>query len=95
MVALATFQPASTGGSASITAPAASAQASSSAWSMNDPHLLFVFSQMEMALGDVNSAVELADRAASLGRDKKETVAPQPRAIDEDCPLSKQTSGRS
>ncbi|MGH9531564.1 MAG: hypothetical protein ACRD2Q_04175 [Terriglobales bacterium] len=43
----------------------------------------------------MNSAVELADRAASLGRDKKETVAPQPRAIDEDCPLSKQTNGRS
>ncbi len=95
VVALATFQPATTVGNAPMAAPAASSQASSSAWSVNDPHLLFVFSQMEMALGDVNSAVELADRAASMRRDKKEVVAPKPRAIDEDCPLSKQTSGRS
>jgi hypothetical protein len=94
VVALATFQPANNLGGAPIAAPAAS-EAFSSAWSVNDPHLLFVFSQMEMAMGDVNSAVELADRAASLGREKKEAVQPQPRAIDEDCPLSKQTSGRS
>ena len=93
VVTLATLQPADGVGNAPMVAPTAVSQPSSSAWSVNDPHLLFVFSQMEMALGDVNSAVELADRAASMGR--KETVAPQPRAIDKDCPLSKQTSGRT
>jgi len=92
VVTLATLQPADGVGNAPIVAPAASSPAASSAWSVNDPHLLFVFSQMEMALGDVNSAVELADRAAAMGRE--ETVAPQPRAIDKECP-SKQTSGRS
>jgi hypothetical protein len=93
VVALATFQPAAPAGTAA--APAASTTASSSAWTVNDPHLLFVFSQMEMALGDVNSAVELADRAAALGRGRKEAAPQQPRATDEDCPFSKQTSGRS
>jgi hypothetical protein len=95
VVTLATLQPADGVGNATMVAPAASSPAAGSAWSVNDPHLLFVFSQMEMALGDVNTAVELADRAASMGRDKKEAIAPQPRAIDKDCPLSKQTSGRS
>ncbi|MGH9555055.1 MAG: hypothetical protein ACRD2Y_04450 [Terriglobales bacterium] len=95
VVALATFQPVTSVETASVAVPAASTQASGNAWSVNDPHLLFVFSQMEMAMGDVNSAVELADRAASLGRVRKETAAPQPRAIDEDCPLPKQASGRS
>lgn len=95
VVALATLQPASSAGPASMASPAAPPPASSSAWSVNDPHLLFLFSQMEMALGDVNSAVELADRAAALGRGKKEAAAPQPRAIDEDCLVSKQPGGRS
>lgn len=49
---------------------------------------------MEMAMGDVNSAVALADRAASLDRAKK-TVPAQPATIDEDCPISKQAAGRS
>ena len=92
VVALLRFQTA-TPAAPAPEAPAAAAS-SRSPWAVNDPHLLFLFSQMEMAMGDVNSAVALADRAASLERAKKEAPA-QPAAIDEDCPLSKQTSGRS
>jgi len=93
VVALASFQP------ATPAAPAAEATAaaatSSSPWAVNDPHLLFLFSQMEMAMGDVNSAVALADRAAELERAKKTAPQAQPISIDEDCPLAKQTAGRS
>ena len=92
VVALASLQPVTTAapGAESTAAPAAS----SSPWAVNDPHLLFLFSQMEMAMGDVNSAVALADRAASLDRAKKATPA-QPASIDEDCPISKQPAGQS
>ena len=95
VVALASFQPATPAGTATVAAPAVSNSVShSNAWSVNDPHLLFLFSQMQMAMGDVNSAVELADRAASLERSKKEAT-PQPPAIDDDCHFSKAAGGRS
>jgi len=101
VVALATFHPATPaemGNQGAI--PAASA--SSSVWAGNDPHLLFLASQMELALGDVNSAVALADRAASLERMNERTnertkkEAPvKPAAIDDDCPFSKSAGGQS
>lgn len=92
VVALASFQPATPMAPTAESTPASSA--SSGSWAVNDPHLLFLFSQMEMAMGDVNSAVALADRAASLDRAKKAAPA-QPAAIDQDCPISKQPAGRS
>ncbi len=94
VVVLASFHLATT----AAPAPAApvAATTSSSSWAVNDPHLLFLFSQMEMAMGDVNSAVALADRAAALERARKDAPAQaQPISIDEDCPISKQTAGRS
>ncbi len=92
VVALASFQPATPWASAPESAPASTA--ASGPWAVNDPRLLFLFSQMEMAMGDVNSAVALADRAAALERAKKATPA-QPASIDEDCPISKLVTGRS
>ena len=92
VVALASFQPITPAAPAAESTPVPTA--SNSRWAVNDPHLLFLFSQMEMAMGDVNSAVALADRAAALDRAKK--AAPVPLAtIDEDCPISKQPAGRS
>ncbi len=92
VVALATFSQAGPAEMWERVAPAASA--SSNAWAGNDPHLLFLASQMELALGDVNSAVALADRAASLERTKKEPAV-KPKAVDDDCPFSKAAGGQS
>ncbi len=88
VVALASFQPVTPAATAGV------GTTSNSSWTVNDPHLLFLFSQMEMAMGDVNSAVVLADRAASLERSRKEVQA-QPAPVDEDCPVAKQAAGRS
>ncbi|HXE91259.1 MAG TPA: hypothetical protein VNK82_09885 [Terriglobales bacterium] len=44
---------------------------------VDDPRVLYLFSQMEMALGDIDSAVRLADRASRVERNL-EREAPQP-----------------
>ena len=44
---------------------------------VDDPRVLYLFSQVEMALGDVDSAVRLADRAAKVERNgNQETPRP-------------------
>ncbi|HSA91598.1 MAG TPA: hypothetical protein VLE48_01180 [Terriglobales bacterium] len=43
----------------------------------DDPRVLYLFSQVEMALGDVESAVRLADRASKAERNRTQET-PQP-----------------
>ncbi|MGH9579439.1 MAG: hypothetical protein ACRD2R_00470 [Terriglobales bacterium] len=70
-------------GQESFVASPSAAQPADGAGALSDPHLLYVLSQMEMALGDVDSALQLAERAAKL-----EATAKQPAAKPEGSPCS-------
>ena len=51
---------------------------------VDDPRVLYLFSQMEMALGDVGSAVRLADRAAKAERNRNQD-SPRPAKGTSPC----------